>query len=131
MDALSGSTQRKENARLVAGSIEYIYKVLQRRCQRPRNAGYRFLLRVEEGRPCLRTLCSGQRQAAEVEVLANLDKVQPAGAVVIVSYPRIEGATGLPARVWPLPNKSGEWENVLEKAKADLEEKVWETMSLC
>lgn len=36
----------------------------------------------------------------QVEVLANLDKVQPAGAVVIVSYPRIEGATGLPARVW-------------------------------
>jgi hypothetical protein len=31
-----------------------------------------------------------------------LDKVQPAGAVVIVSYPRIEGATGLPARVWAI-----------------------------
>ena len=30
------------------------------------------------------------------------DKVQPAGAVVIVSYPRIEGATGLPARVWAI-----------------------------
>ena len=26
----------------------------------------------------------------------------PAGAVVIVSYPRIEGATGLPARVWAI-----------------------------
>ena len=38
----------------------------------------------------------------QVEVLANLDKVQPAGAVVIVSYPRIEGATGLPARVWAI-----------------------------
>ena len=40
--------------------------------------------------------------AFPVEVLANLDKVQPAGAVVIVSYPRIEGATGLPARVWAI-----------------------------
>ena len=38
----------------------------------------------------------------QVEVLANLDKVQPAGAVVVVSYPRIEGATGLPARVWAI-----------------------------
>ena len=38
----------------------------------------------------------------QVEVLANLDKVQPAGAVVIVSYLRIEGATGLPARVWAI-----------------------------
>lgn len=38
----------------------------------------------------------------QVEVLTNLDKVSPAGAVVIVSYPRIEGATGLPARVWAI-----------------------------
>ena len=36
----------------------------------------------------------------QVEVLANLDKVQPAGAVVFVAWPRVEGATGLPARVW-------------------------------
>lgn len=36
----------------------------------------------------------------QVELLKNLDQVAPAGAVVIVSYPRIEGATGLPARVW-------------------------------
>ncbi len=36
----------------------------------------------------------------QVELLQNLDQVAPAGAVVIVSYPRIEGATGLPARVW-------------------------------
>lgn len=38
----------------------------------------------------------------QVEVLCNLDQVAPAGAVVIVSYPRIEGATGLPARVWAI-----------------------------
>ena len=38
----------------------------------------------------------------QVEVLCNLDKVAPAGAVIIVSYPRLEGATGLPARVWAI-----------------------------
>lgn len=38
----------------------------------------------------------------QVEVLRNLDQVAPAGAVIIVSYPRIEGATGLPARVWAI-----------------------------
>lgn len=38
----------------------------------------------------------------QVEVLTNLDQVAPAGAVVIVSYPNIEGATGLPARVWAI-----------------------------
>ena len=38
----------------------------------------------------------------QVEVLKNLDQVAPAGAVIIVSYPRIEGATGLPARVWAI-----------------------------
>lgn len=38
----------------------------------------------------------------QVELLNNLDQVQAAGAVVIVSYPRIEGATGLPARVWAI-----------------------------
>ena len=38
----------------------------------------------------------------QVEVLTNLDQVAAAGAVIIVSYPRIEGATGLPARVWAI-----------------------------
>ena len=38
----------------------------------------------------------------QVEVMANLDKVAPAGAVILVSFPRIEGATGLPARVWAI-----------------------------
>ena len=38
----------------------------------------------------------------QVEVLCNLDQVTPAGAVIIVSYPRIENATGLPARVWAI-----------------------------
>ena len=38
----------------------------------------------------------------QVEVLTNLDQVPPAGAVVIVAWPRIEGATGLPVRVWAI-----------------------------
>ena len=38
----------------------------------------------------------------QVELLCNLDQVAPAGAVVLVSYPRISGATGLPARVWAI-----------------------------
>ena len=35
----------------------------------------------------------------QVEVLCNLDQVPPAGAVVLVSWPYIQGATGLPVRV--------------------------------
>ena len=42
------------------------------------------------------------KEKLQVEVLTNLDQVQPAGAVIIVSYPRIENATGLPARVWAI-----------------------------
>ena len=38
----------------------------------------------------------------QIEVLCHLDEVQEAGAVLIASYPRIEGATGLPCRVWAI-----------------------------
>ena len=38
----------------------------------------------------------------QVEVLCNLDQVPAAGAVVFVAWPRIEGATGLPVRVWAI-----------------------------
>ena len=38
----------------------------------------------------------------QVELLTNLDQVAPAGSVLFVSYPRIEGATGLPSRVWAI-----------------------------
>ncbi len=41
----------------------------------------------------------------QVEVMANLDKAAPAGAIVFVMWPRIEGATGLPARVVALSPK--------------------------
>ena len=36
----------------------------------------------------------------QIEVLCNLDKVPAAGAVLFAAWPRIEGATGLPVRVW-------------------------------
>ena len=38
----------------------------------------------------------------QIEVLCNLDKVPPAGAVLMAAYPRIAGATGLPVRVWAI-----------------------------
>ena len=38
----------------------------------------------------------------QVEVLCNLDQVPPAGAIIITAYPPIEGATGLPVRVWAI-----------------------------
>ena len=42
------------------------------------------------------------RGKLQVELRGSLEKVAPAGAVAVVSYPRIEGATGLPARVWAI-----------------------------
>lgn len=36
----------------------------------------------------------------QVEVLCNLDQVPAAGALLFAAFPRIEGATGLPVRVW-------------------------------
>ena len=36
----------------------------------------------------------------QVEVMRNLDQVSPAGAVLFVAWPRIEGAVGLPVRCW-------------------------------
>ncbi len=41
----------------------------------------------------------------QIEVLDNLDKVAPAGALLFASWPRIEGATGLPARVFAITTK--------------------------
>ena len=38
----------------------------------------------------------------QVEVLTNLDQVPAAGAVLVVAWPRIEGATGLPVRVFAI-----------------------------
>lgn len=41
----------------------------------------------------------------QIEVLTNLDKVAPAGALLIAAWPRIEGATGLPVRVLAITPK--------------------------
>lgn len=38
----------------------------------------------------------------QVEVMCNLDQVPPAGAVVIAAFLPIEGATGLPVRMWAI-----------------------------
>lgn len=41
----------------------------------------------------------------QIEMLANLDKPAPAGALIVAAYPKIEGATGLPARVFAISPK--------------------------
>lgn len=38
----------------------------------------------------------------QIEVLKNLDQVPAAGAILIAAWTRIEGATGLPVRVWAI-----------------------------
>jgi kynurenine formamidase len=38
----------------------------------------------------------------QIEVLKDLDKVAPAGAILFAAWPRIEGATGLPVRAWAI-----------------------------
>lgn len=38
----------------------------------------------------------------QIEVLRNLDQVPAAGAVLVCAWPRLEGATGLPVRVWAI-----------------------------
>ena len=38
----------------------------------------------------------------QIEVLCNLDQVPPAGALLFAAYPHIDGATGLPVRVWAI-----------------------------
>lgn len=43
-----------------------------------------------------------ERGKIQVELLTNLDKVPPVGAVIFIAFPRIEAATGLPARVFAL-----------------------------
>ncbi len=43
-----------------------------------------------------------QQKKLQVEVLKNLDKVAPAGAVIFIAWPRFEGAVGLPVRAWAI-----------------------------
>ena len=53
---------------------------------------------------CERYLLS--RGKLQVEVMTNLDKVAPAGAIVFVAWINIVGATGLPARLIAITPKS-------------------------
>lgn len=59
------------------------------------------MLAVEAGDlACERyVLASGKLQ---IEVMKNLDQVPAAGAILIASWPRLEGATGLPVRVFAI-----------------------------
>lgn len=41
----------------------------------------------------------------QIEVMANLDRVAPTGALLIAAWPNIEGATGLPVRVFAITPK--------------------------
>ena len=94
MDALSGTAP--DGSENFPGwsleALQYIYET--------RNA-------AANGHEALDTDASAVAAAAgdlvcERSVLANLDKVPAAGAIVVVSYPNIIGATGLPARVFAI-----------------------------
>lgn len=41
----------------------------------------------------------------QIEVMNNLDRVAPAGAILVCAWPRIEGATGLPVRAFAITPK--------------------------
>ncbi len=104
MDALSGTAE--DGSENFPGwsmeALKYIYEV--------RNA-------AANGHETLDTDASAEAAKAEdlaceryvlemgklqVEVLRNLDQVPAAGAVIVVAWPRIQGATGLPVRVWAI-----------------------------
>ena len=38
----------------------------------------------------------------QIEVMANLDKVPPVGAVIVVTWPKVEGGFGFPARAFAI-----------------------------
>ena len=104
MDALSGIAE--DGSENFPGwsmeALKYIYE--------ERNAaanGHETLdtdasaLAVEAGDlACERYVLS--KNKLQIEVLCNLDKVPEAGAVLFAAWPRIEGATGLPVRVWAI-----------------------------
>jgi kynurenine formamidase len=107
MDALSGiSADGSENfPGWSLGALKYIYE--------QRNAaanGHETLdtdasaVAAEAGDLICERYVLGKNKL-QVEVLNNLDQVAPAGALITVTYPRIEGATGLPARVFAFTPK--------------------------
>jgi kynurenine formamidase len=38
----------------------------------------------------------------QIEAMANLDKVPPSGAVIIVTWPKVEHGVGFPARAFAI-----------------------------
>jgi kynurenine formamidase len=38
----------------------------------------------------------------QIEVMANLDKVPPTGALIIVTWPKVKGGLGFPARAFAI-----------------------------
>ena len=52
---------------------------------------------------CERYVLSKNR--LQIEVLRNLDRVAPAGALLIAAWPNIKGATGMPVRAFAITPK--------------------------
>ena len=46
------------------------------------------------------------RNKLQIEVLQNLDRVAPAGALLIAAWPNIKGATGMPVRAFAVTPKA-------------------------
>ncbi len=104
IDAVSGiDAEGKENAPgWSLEALEYIYKVRNAAANGHETLDTDSSAVAEEYQDLICERYVLENEKLQVELLANLDKVAPAGAVIIVSYPRIEGATGLPARVWAI-----------------------------
>jgi len=104
MDALSGvdETGAEHAPGWSLEALHYLYEVRQAAAN-----GHETLdtdssaVAAREGDLACERYVLGQGKL-QVELLKNLDQVAPAGAVLLVSYPRLEGATGLPARVWAI-----------------------------
>ena len=104
IDAVSGIDEEgRENAPgWSLEALEYIYKVRNAAANGHETLDTDSSAVAEEHEDLICERYVLEQEKLQVELLANLDQVSPAGAVVIVSYPRIEGATGLPARVWAI-----------------------------
>ena len=83
-------------------ALKYIYKVRNASANGHETLDTDSSAVAEKYEDLIRERYVLENEQLQVALLTNLDQVSPAGAVVIVSYPRIEGATGLPARVWAI-----------------------------
>lgn len=103
-DAVSGIDEEgKENAPgWSLEALEYIYKTRNAAANGHETLDTDSSAVAEEHEDLICERYVLQNGKLQVELLKNLDQVSEAGAVAIVSYPRLEGATGLPARVWAI-----------------------------